>query len=100
MVVGTHEIQNPFGVVQLDNETVVDYLEKPVITSFINSGIYALDPSALEPLKAGQQCDMPELFRLLRSSNKSVFAYPLHEKWIDIGRPSDFERANLGIVDG
>jgi dTDP-glucose pyrophosphorylase len=99
MVIGSHEIQNPFGVVELDKEKVVDYVEKPIITSFINSGIYAMDPTAIEPLTLGQACDMPELFRLLRSSNKSVFAYPLHEKWIDIGRPSDFERANLGIFD-
>jgi dTDP-glucose pyrophosphorylase len=99
MVIGAHEIQNPFGVVEIDQEKVVDYVEKPIIKSFINSGIYAMDPSAIEPLTLGQACDMPELFRLLRSSNKSVFAFPLHEKWIDIGRPGDYERANLGIFD-
>jgi dTDP-glucose pyrophosphorylase len=96
MVVGTHEFQNPFGVVHLDNEQVVEYLEKPIVMNYINLGIYALDPSAIEPLTVGQSCDMPELFRLLRATNKSISAYPLHEKWIDIGRPSDFERANLG----
>jgi NDP-sugar pyrophosphorylase family protein len=37
---------------------------------------------------------MPEILDVCRDLRKKVIAYPLHESWIDIGRPIDLEIAN------
>jgi len=100
MGVRMHEIQNPFGVVEIIGEQVISYQEKPIIRSFINAGIYALDPKIIDLVPENQAFDMPELFTLLRLRGGAVVAYPLYENWIDIGRPSDFEFANLGFNHG
>lgn len=94
MAVRTHEWQHPFGVVQIKGVEIVGLEEKPVARSHINAGVYALSPAAIKGLKAGDPCDMPTLFRRLQDDAKRTVAYPMHEPWLDIGRPKDLDQAN------
>jgi len=68
--------------------------EKPVARSHINAGVYALDPDALDLLIANAHCDMPTLFERLQAKGKRTVAYPMHEPWLDVGRPDDLQSAN------
>jgi NDP-sugar pyrophosphorylase family protein len=36
---------------------------------------------------------MPELIDRIGYKSKKVIAFPIHEKWIDIGHPDQFESA-------
>ena len=94
MAVRVHEWQHPFGVVQTQGVEIVGFEEKPVARSHINAGVYALDPDALSVLNADAHCDMPTLFERLQSQAKRTVAYPMHEPWLDVGRPDDLKRAN------
>lgn len=94
MAVRVHEWQHPFGVVQTQGLDIIGFEEKPVARSHINAGVYALDPAALEVLGADSHCDMPTLFERLQSKAKRTVAYPMHEPWLDVGRPDDLNRAN------
>jgi dTDP-glucose pyrophosphorylase len=94
MAVRAHEWQHPFGVVQISGVEIVGIEEKPVARTHINAGIYALDPSVLDALGIGQHCDMPTLFERLRTNASRTVAYPMHEPWLDVGRPDDLTRAN------
>ena len=38
-------------------------------------------------------CDMPTLFDRLQAAGKRTVAYPMHEPWLDVGRPADLSRA-------
>jgi dTDP-glucose pyrophosphorylase len=89
MAVRVHEWQHPFGVVQTQGVEIVGFEEKPVARSHINAGIYALDPDALSVLIADVLCDMPTLFQRLQAQAKRTVAYPMHEPWLDVGRPDD-----------
>lgn len=93
MAVRLHEWSNPFGVVQMNGVEITGFTEKPVIRSHINAGVYALEPEALRQLEPNAHCDMPTLFDRLRRSGLRTVAFPMHEPWLDIGRPSDLERA-------
>lgn len=95
MSVRRHEWQHPFGVVRTKGVDIVGFEEKPVYRSHVNAGIYALNPDALEKLSPGKHCDMPTLFTRLNSAGFRTIVYPMHEPWIDVGRPDDLERANL-----
>lgn len=95
MAVRVHEWQHPFGVVQTDGVEIVGFEEKPVARSHINAGVYALDPYALGVLTADTRCDMPTLFERLQVQAKRTVAYPMHEPWLDVGRPADLAMARL-----
>jgi dTDP-glucose pyrophosphorylase len=94
MAVRLHEWQHPFGVVQTQGIEIVGFEEKPIARSHINAGVYALDPYTLSELCQGTRCDMPTLFERLQAQSKRTIAYPMHEPWLDVGRPDDLVFAN------
>jgi dTDP-glucose pyrophosphorylase len=93
MAVRLHEWQHPFGVVQINGVEIVGFEEKPVVRTHINAGVYVLEPESLDALKDGERCDMPTLFERLQADNKRTIAYPMHEPWLDVGRPEDLLEA-------
>lgn len=94
MAVRVHEWQHPFGVVQTKGVDIVGFEEKPVARSHINAGVYVLEPDALNVLSADVHCDMPILFERLQAKIKRTVAYPMHEPWLDVGKPDDLQSAN------
>jgi NDP-sugar pyrophosphorylase family protein len=96
MAVRLHEWQHPFGVVRTKGVDIVGFEEKPTMKSHINAGIYVLDPDALDALVPGQRCDMPTLFNAIKERGTRTIAYPMHEPWLDVGRPDDYEQASHG----
>ena len=94
MAVRVHEWQHPFGVVQTRGVEIVGFEEKPIARTHINAGVYVLEPEALEMLEVNSHCDMPTLFERLQAKAKRTVAYPMHEPWLDVGRPEDLSAAN------
>ena len=94
MAVRIHEWQHPFGVVQMQGVEIIGFEEKPVARSHMNAGVYVLSPEVLNELTAEAPCDMPMLFERLQTKAKRTVAYPMHEPWLDVGRPDDLKTAN------
>jgi dTDP-glucose pyrophosphorylase len=93
MAVRLHEWQHPFGVVKTNGVDIVGFDEKPVARSHINAGIYVLEPNVLDAIGANEHCDMPTLFGRMQKKEARTIVYPMHEPWLDVGRPSDLEKA-------
>lgn len=93
MAVRLHEWQHPFGVVQTQGVDIIGFEEKPVARTHINAGVYVLAPESLTALAPNERCDMPTLFERLHAEGGRTVAYPMHEPWLDVGRPSDYETA-------
>ena len=94
MAVRQYEIQNQFGVVKLKGIEIDGFEEKPIYRSHINAGIYVLNPSSLNELEDNEYCDMPTLFDRVKQNNGRTIVYPMHEPWLDVGRPDDLLQAN------
>jgi dTDP-glucose pyrophosphorylase len=92
MAVKGYEWQNPFGVVQTQGLEIITFEEKPITRSYVNAGVYVLEPSSLSFLKKSETCDMPTLLKRLKEKSNSLIAYPIHEPWLDIGRPEDLKK--------
>jgi NDP-sugar pyrophosphorylase family protein len=99
MAVRVYEWQNPFGVVRTEGIEITGYEEKPLSRDHINAGVYVLDPTAIGFLTKSIPYDMPALFGMIQENEMRTIAYPIHEPWIDIGRPSDFLRAESGPLN-
>ena len=93
MAVSKYEWQNPYGVVRINGVEITAIDEKPITREYINAGVYILDKNTLSFLQKNDYCDMPELFEILRQKSMRTIAYPIHETWIDIGSPSDYQKA-------
>ena len=93
MAVRVHEWQHPFGVVQIKGVDIVGFEEKPIARTHINAGVYALSPDALDELIHGEHCDMPTLFERIQAKLLRTVAYPMHEPWLDVGKPEDLKLA-------
>jgi dTDP-glucose pyrophosphorylase len=93
MAVRMYEWQLPFGVVHTKGIEVVGLEEKPIHRCHVNTGVYALEPQALDLLSVNEQCDMPSLFDSILAIDDRVVVYPMHEPWLDVGRPNDYDEA-------
>jgi dTDP-glucose pyrophosphorylase len=93
MAVRSHEWQNPFGVVQIQGIDIISYDEKPTYRSNVNAGVYVLDPAVLRFIPKSEVFDMPSLFEIAGKNSKRTVAYPVHEQWLDVGRPKDLQQA-------
>ena len=93
MAVRSHEWQNPFGVVQIQGIDIISYDEKPTYRSNVNAGVYVLDPAVLRFIPKSEVFDMPSLFEIAGKNSERTVAYPVHEQWLDVGRPKDLQQA-------
>jgi dTDP-glucose pyrophosphorylase len=102
MTVGVraYNLNVPYGVIESDGSVVRGVVEKPSLDLFINAGIYVLEPTIHRYLPASDRFDMTDVIRRLLELGRHVVSFPIHEYWLDIGKPADYERAQEDIKNG
>ena len=95
MCVREHTTQIPYGVVRMDDLHVLTLEEKPVLSHYVNAGIYLLDPVLLDLVPQDCFFDMPTLLEKAMQRQHRVSAFPIHEYWLDVGHPETLERAHV-----
>jgi NDP-sugar pyrophosphorylase family protein len=86
-------LQVPFGVVRCEDDQVVDHEEKPAVRQLVNAGIYVISPSLLDLVPNDHASTMPDLLVEARRHGYPVAAFPIRERWTDIGQLKDYEQA-------
>jgi len=92
-----------YGVMELaDDNRIRQFYEKPMIdectTNLANTGIYILEPEALEHIPLGKFFDFAkDLFPILLE-RQSLFASALDGFWVDIGRPDGYIKAKKWLM--
>lgn len=94
MAIRKYPYKIPCGVVSVEGDNLIKLVEKPTKYYFISAGIYVLNKTALEYVNKNQYLDMPDLLDLLLQKKQIVKTFPIHEDWLDVGRKSDFNKAN------
>ena len=97
--VRNHEITVPFGVVQTNEVELVDIVEKPTYHHLVNAGVYVIDPRLLRLLPSRESADMPGLLLAAQQAGHRVAVCPIHEYWIDVGRPEALVKAHATWQD-
>eukprot|EP01029_Cantina_marsupialis_P000867 TRINITY_DN106657_c0_g1_i2.p2 TRINITY_DN106657_c0_g1~~TRINITY_DN106657_c0_g1_i2.p2 ORF type:complete len:348 (-),score=49.05 TRINITY_DN106657_c0_g1_i2:967-2010(-) len=95
MCVREYSYQVPYGVIQTQNDQITSIVEKPTEKFFVNAGIYVLSPHVFDNIPENEFFDMPTLFNILLEKQEKIMSFPIHEYWLDIGRMSDFEQAQI-----
>jgi len=94
VVVRDYQMQVPFGVVNAEGAQVTRIDEKPTQTYTISAGVYVLSPEALEIVPHNSFYDMPTLIADMIAKRMKVRLQRAEGYWMDIGRKSDYDRAN------
>jgi len=100
--IATHhrQVRIDLGVVQTNGDhTIVGYQEKPVIDYRVSMGVYVFEPEVLAYIPKGKYLDFPDLVKILIADGKRVLAFPFSGYWMDLGRPDDYEQANIDFED-
>ncbi|MDD2553291.1 MAG: sugar phosphate nucleotidyltransferase, partial [Desulfotomaculaceae bacterium] len=92
-------------VITSEDGKVTQFLEKPgwgeVFSDTVNTGIYVLEPEALDYFAPGQKFDFSkDLFPLLLREKKPLFGIVLPGYWCDIGNLQQYLEAHHDILDG
>jgi dTDP-glucose pyrophosphorylase len=93
MGVRRHEFMLPYGVVSTDGYSLNGIEEKPIQNHFVNAGIYIFSPKVVQMVPENIKFDMPSLFNSIVKTGQKTAVFPIREYWLDIGQPSDYERA-------
>ena len=94
-----HNVQIPYGVVQVEDHHVLTILEKPLKQFFISAGIYILNPEIISLVETSGKFDMPRLFSKAKDLGFATLAFPIREQWLDIGKGEDLDRANDSVFE-
>ena len=88
-------LSSPYGVIEVDGIDFKSMVEKPSFRQLVNAGIYVLEPSTINLLRSETYLDMPDLIELSKERKKKIIVYPLHEYWLDIGKPETLDKAHF-----
>lgn len=92
-----HDIDLPYAILEVDDNTVVSLKEKPRYTYFANAGIYILKKNVIGLIPDNGKFDATELMETVIAKDMKLVQFPILEYWLDIGRFSDYEKAQEDI---
>jgi glucose-1-phosphate thymidylyltransferase len=103
--VGSRERATSYGILELDDEQVVDFQEKPeeppsTLASIACYAFPAEDVRFGEYLDSGNNPDEPGWFIEWLYQQRPVFAFTFDEQWFDIGTPGSYLDAVRWALDG
>jgi NDP-sugar pyrophosphorylase family protein len=95
LAVRRYELEVPYGVVDIEGTQVQGLREKPSLGFFVNAGIYAVSPEAVEFLPARlAEFQMTDLIEAALAAGAPVGSFAIREYWLDIGQLTDYQRAD------
>jgi len=92
-----------YGVVELENNNIVGFVEKPPIgkepSDLISTGIYVMEPKITEFIPNNFLDSTGMLFPLILKNNGKLNGYiSMNSFWVDVGRPSSYLEATAYIL--
>lgn len=94
-----------YGVYSIDdNKQITKFEEKPEFKFNAGTMIFCLEPEIFNFIPENDK-DNPEIINItdhilpkLIASKKQIYGYPFCDYWIDVGRLSDYDKVNGGIL--
>jgi NDP-sugar pyrophosphorylase family protein len=83
-----------FGVLDVADEKIVGFTEKPSFTHRVSMGVYGMSRETLEPYPHGMALGFDRLVLDLLDRRRAPATYKHEGFWLDIGRPDDYDEAN------
>ena len=85
------EVTISLGVLEIDGDTIQDYIEKPTYDFSVSMGMYVMNRSVIEHIPPNKYFDLPTLIKKLISVNEPINVFLFAGEWHDIGREEDYK---------
>lgn len=82
----------PYAVLNLDENKIRSFREKPTFTYYSNAGIYLIKRELLSKVPVETNYNATDFIQALIDAGKKVIRYPIVGYWIDIGKPEDYQK--------
>jgi dTDP-glucose pyrophosphorylase len=84
----------PYGTIETgENGSLLQLVEKPELTFFINTGLYILEPEVLDYIPSNKFYNITDLILLLKEKSYKVGVFPVSEKsWKDMGEWPEYQK--------
>ncbi|QUM79383.1 NTP transferase domain-containing protein [Moritella sp. 5] len=84
---------NDYGVLDVLDNKLIGFREKPISTYQVSMGVYILSRKVMKYMPAQKYFGFDELMLKMLSNGDAVNIYDFKGDWLDIGRPDDYEVA-------
>jgi dTDP-glucose pyrophosphorylase len=88
-----YSVSVPYGIFDLNENSVQGLREKPLYNYYANAGIYLVKRKLLELIPKNTFFDATDFIELLIAEKYKVVRYPHTGYWIDIGKLEDYKKA-------
>ena len=79
------------GVLDIKNDNIVNYIEKPTNEYIVSLGIYVIDKLIVDVfVKEGEYLDFPTLINKMIKNQKKISSFMHQGLWIDIGTTEEY----------
>lgn len=84
----------PYGTIETgENGSLLQLVEKPEFTFFINTGLYILEPEVLDYIPESEFYNITDLILLLKERGHNVGVFPVSENsWKDMGEWPEYQK--------
>lgn len=83
--------QVPLGVLDIENNNVIKYIEKPISDYLVSMGIYALNKKLINKYVTNNSyMDFPTLINNLIKNNQKIQSYVHEGLWVDLGTTAEY----------
>ena len=88
-----------FGVIKSSDfdKNVIEFIEKPIYKFEVSMGVYVMNKKILNLIPNNIHFGFDDLIHYLINNKIQIKTYLYDGYWLDIGRPDDYEKANLDI---
>ena len=88
MVCSSKAFSIPYGVIKSnENGDILEIEEKPQFNYLVNTGVYVIEPEALDMLKDDEVIGMPDLIQRCSEHGMKVGIFPVSDQaWLDMGQ--------------
>ena len=93
-IIGSHkEVDVPYGVLNMNNGSLLEMIEKPKYDLFVNTGSYVMEPDIFDYLCDNEKMDIDHLIKAIKLSNKDkIGVFPSWGRWFDVGQWDEYKR--------
>jgi NDP-mannose synthase len=80
------------GVLEIKDDQIMDYIEKPTNTYYVSAGIYKLKKQIIKDfVPKNRYMDFPSLINIVKKSNSLIVPFYHEGLWIDLGTESEYQ---------
>jgi len=92
-----YQVQVPYAVLDIKDNQILSFIEKPSYTYYSSAGIYFLNKELQKYIPKNDFYNATDLMQNLILKGKRVVNYSMLNYWLDIGKHQDFMKAQEDI---